>query len=206
MIRLTTKGIYVFTLIYLLVFSVIAILKENYEFVYYTLVLLILINVVGYIHSRMLFSGSILVGLSLIGLMHILGGNLFINGTRLYDMYIILDAIKYDNIVHFVAAFVGTFVAYAFLQPFLDPALKHRPLGLYILMFLLTVGMGAMNEIIELTAVLYFDVGHWVGDYQNNALDLVYNALGSILGCFYIASVKKIKVLQQEYRIAQRYK
>jgi uncharacterized membrane protein YjdF len=163
-------------------------------------------NIIGFLHKRLLFSGSILTGLSIIGLMHILGGNLQLHGTRLYEVFFFWNTIKFDNLVHFFAAFIGTFLAYALILPFLDPELKKRPLGLYILMFLITMGLGAFNEVIEFSAVLTLNVGQWVGDYTNNALDLVYNALGSIVACFYIAAVGKIKVLQCEYRIAHHIK
>ncbi len=53
------------------------------------------------------------------------------------------------------------------------------------------MGFGAFNEIIELLAVLLFDATQQVGGYLNNALDLVFNLIGSIIACFFIIDYHK---------------
>ncbi len=40
------------------------------------------------------------------------------------------------------------------------------------------MGLGAVAEIAELFAVLFFAAGEQVGGYLNNAFDLVFNLLG----------------------------
>jgi hypothetical protein len=158
------------------------------------------------LHKRILFAGYITVGLSLLGLLHILGGKVYIEGIRLYDFYLIPGIIKYDNFVHATASFIFSFMSYALIKPFIDPELKVRPFMLYLIIFLTTMGIGSINEVIEYFAVIYLNVENWVGDYFNNARDLVFNAIGSIVACLYMATRKRIIVLQKEYRIAQRYK
>ena len=43
-------------------------------------------------------------------------------------------------------------------------------------------GVGAMNEIVEFTAVVLLDVGDAVGGYTNTAMDIVCNAIGASIG------------------------
>jgi flagellar biosynthesis protein FlhB len=43
------------------------------------------------------------------------------------------------------------------------------------------LGVGLINEIVELTAVVYLNAQEGVGDYLNNAIDLVYNSIGVIV-------------------------
>ena len=193
-----------FTIIYILIFSVFSLMHQNYEFIYYSIVLLILVNFIMQLHKRMLFAGYILVGLSIVGFIHILGGNVYIDGVRLYDYYLISDIVRYDNLVHAASSFIFTFVSYALIKPYIDPDLKVRPFSLYMIMFFSTMGIGAINEVIEYFAVIWLDVGAWVGDYYNNALDLVFNGVGSLLACFYMATRKKLIVLQKEFRISER--
>lgn len=205
MFKITVRGVYWFTIIYIIVFSVISWLNSNYEFIYYTFVLLIQVNIGLYLHHKLLFPWYILIGLSLMGLMHILGGNIHLEGTRLYDTYLFGSWLKYDNLVHAVAMFIGTFISYALIKPYIDPDLKVRPASLYLIIFTMTMGLGALNEVIEYFAVIWLDVGEWVGDYYNNALDLVYNGLGSIAACLYMATRKELKVIRREFKMAQRY-
>ena len=48
------------------------------------------------------------------------------------------------------------------------------------------MGVGAGAEITELLAVVFFDASAAVGDYYNNAIDLVFNLLGSLTACGYL--------------------
>ena len=43
-----------------------------------------------------------------------------------------------------------------------------------------------MNEILEFGAVLFLGAAKAVGDYYNNAWDLVFDMLGSIIACIFI--------------------
>lgn len=52
--------------------------------------------------------------------------------------------------------------------------------GLVFFTFLVTMGGGAMVEIAELIGSTLSDVS--VGDYANNALDLVANTVGGVVG------------------------
>ena len=120
------------------------------------------------------------------GLMHLAGGNLYFNGIKLYDIYSFQNFIRYDQIVHTLGFFVATFVSYSLIRPYLDIRVKHHPLILSIILILIASGFGAINEVLEFAAVLFLGAAQAVGDYYNNAWDLVFNLLGTIAACLFI--------------------
>ena len=56
------------------------------------------------------------------------------------------------------------------------------------------MGTGALNEVLEFGAVILFGAAKQVGDYLNNALDLVFNLTGSIIACFFIHPYHKKQI------------
>ena len=184
--------IFYFTLAYLFLFTIISLVKKNYEFVYYIVVLVALLFIVVLYHKRFHLTAHVLIGLTVLGVLHLVGGNVYVFGTRLYDLWLIPPNIfKFDNLVHAFATFVATFVVYNLLHPHLDRKIHHQPVLLSLLLVSITMGLGAFNEVIELVAVVTLDVGRWVGDYLNNALDLFFNLLGSIFASFFIVRYHK---------------
>lgn len=175
-----------FTVGYLVFFGIIALLNRNYEFLYYIAVISGLVFIVLLYHKQIQLSTTILAGLSFVGLLHVLGGSMYFDGVRLYDIWLFPHFFKYDNLVHFSGLFIATLVAYNLLYPHLDQKLYHHPLLLSLLLVLVASGIGAINEILELGAVLYLNAGPDVGDYLNNAFDLLFNLLGAIFACAFI--------------------
>ena len=180
-----------FTLAYLIFFTVFSIVKGNYEFLYYTIILSALIIILALYHKKFHLSKSIILGLTILGAMHVFGGNIHIAGTRLYDLWFIQDVFKYDNLVHAFGIFVATFVAYNIISPHLDKKIKHNSFLLSVILVAIAMGTGAFNEVIELGAVVFLDAAQQVGDYMNNALDLVYNLIGSIIASIIIVFYHK---------------
>ena len=181
------KIMFWFTIIYLTIFTLLAIFKKNYEFLYYTFVLSALILIIILYHKKLHLTNHIIAGLIILGILHILGGNIHILNTRLYDLWLIPpNILKYDNFVHTFGGFIATIVSYSFIRPHLDNKIKNNYLLTFIIITSIAMGIGAFNEIIELCAVLFFEATKQVGDYMNNALDLVFNLLGSIIACMYI--------------------
>ena len=175
-----------FTILYLLFFTMEAILKKNFEFLYYTFIISILISIIVFYHKKMHMTYNVMLGLVILGILHMSGGNLHFGGTRLYDIWIINGIYKFDNFVHMVGAFVAKLVMYSMLYPHLDKEIEHNKILLSFLLILLASGLGALNEISELIAVVFFNAAAQVGDYMNNIFDLVFNLLGSILACIYL--------------------
>lgn len=180
-----------FTVIYMIIFTIDAILKRNYEFLYYTVMVTVLLLVILLYHKKIHLSMHILGGLTLLGAMHIFGGNVYIGAVRLYDFWFIQDILKYDNIVHAFGIFVVTIIAYNLLNPHLDKTTHHHWLLLSLLLVLIASGVGAFNEIFELGAVVFMGAAKGVGDYMNNALDLVFNIIGSIIACIFVLHHRK---------------
>lgn len=180
------KLILIFTCVYLIFFILLAIVRKNYEFVFYIAVICLLTIIIILHHKELHLKPTIVYGLSVIGLMHLAGGNLRFNEIRLYDMYLFQNFIRYDQIVHTFGFFIATFVSYNLIRPYLDLRIKHHPLVLSIILILTASGFGAINEVLEFAAVIFLGAAQAVGDYYNNAWDLVFNLLGTIAACFFI--------------------
>ncbi|MDD5651457.1 MAG: DUF2238 domain-containing protein [Candidatus Nanoarchaeia archaeon] len=175
-----------FLVIYAFAFIIASFIDNNYEFLFYSFIMFLLTVIVVLYYKHIRLTSSLIVGLILISVLHTLGGHLFFNGIRLYDIWIIENLIRYDNLVHFIGYFVTTFIAYNLLSPYLDDKIKYNRFFLSLVLVFITIGIGALNEIFELFAVIFLNAGSQVGDYLNNAFDLVFNLLGSITACFFL--------------------
>ncbi len=138
-------------------------------------------------------SPSSLAGLSLAQFMHVMGGHIYINHTRLYDIWIFGNVIKYDNIVHLFASIVITLVIFDISKNYLHEAIFYNEALLLFTLILIVSGIGALNEIMEFGAVIFFHAQDRVGDYMNNAFDLFYNLLGATIGSIIVLRSKGYK-------------
>ena len=114
---------------------------------------------------------------SLVGLGNMLGGVLLVDGVPLYTAEV-LGPIRYDKIFHAVAAGAMVVIAWEAMKRWSDGI--HHLGGQLLLTWLVVMGGGAVVEIAELIGSAIGDVS--VGDYGNNALDLVANAVGAAVG------------------------
>jgi hypothetical protein len=114
---------------------------------------------------------------SLVGLGNMAGGVLLVDGVPLYTAALIGD-LRYDKIFHVLAAAALTIVAWEAMKRWAGVG-YHRG-GLLLYTWLVVMGGGAVVEIAELIGSTMSNVS--VGDYGNNALDLVANALGATVG------------------------
>ncbi len=188
-----------FTAAYVLGFSVFFTFRENYEFLLYVGVVLLIAGLVVSTQSRTRFDGVILWGLSLWGLLHMAGGGVPVGEGVLYGLTLVplLDAgggltiLRYDQAVHFFGFAVATLVVYHLLRPYLSSRPSWPVLILVVAMA--GTGLGVLNELVELAAVLILpETG--VGGYFNTALDLVFNTLGALAAVFYIAYYREERV------------
>jgi len=181
-----SKPIYYFTIGYLIVFTILSVIHGNFEFLYYIFIMTIFITITLIANKKLHLTLYILMGLSILGFMNVAGGNLWFNGTRLYEIYLIKNILRYDNIVHSFGTFVGTFVAYNIIKPHIDKKIKYNRLLLSLILILMAMGFGAFIEVLEFGAVIFFGAAKQVGDYFNNTLDLLFNLIGSAAACFFI--------------------
>lgn len=200
------KFIVYFTFFYVTAFSVNALLRGNIEFIYYTGLMLLSMTIILMIHKRFHFYPVVLLGLSLLGLLHLLGGNVILGEVRLYDLYFIDGLFKYDNFVHMVGSGIMVMLAYAILKPTLADDFRNKDLYFMLLLVLLGMGLGAMNEMMEFIAVLLFDVAEQVGGYTNTLLDLIYNTIGSIIMAIILVKSKTPLVEPRYMRVSNHLK
>lgn len=115
--------------------------------------------------------------MSLVGLGNMLGGVLLVDGNALY-MAEVLGPLRYDKVFHAFAAGAMVVVAWEAMKRWSDGI--HHLGGQLLLTWLVVMGGGAVVEIAELIGSTMSGVN--VGDYANNALDLVANATGALVG------------------------
>jgi len=180
--------LFLFNLIYVGLFTAYYISIENYEFLWYVGVIASYVILIGSTLKTTKFSKTILWLLSFWGLVHMAGGGVQVNGAILYGLELIHIAgsgdafvLKFDQVVHFYGFFVTTFVIFHLLSRFVG--VRRGLKTLLLVSVLSSIGLGAINEIVEFTAVLTFpETG--VGGYFNTSIDLVFNTLGAITAAF----------------------
>ncbi len=182
-----------FTILYMSFFTVLSLLNKNYEFLYYTLVMSIIILILIRYKEHLSFTSGIAFGLTVVAALHIFGGNIHISGTRLYDVWL-LSWLKYDNLVHIIGTFTAAVLSYTFVYQHLNEKARENKILLAIIIITMASGIGALNEILELGAVIWFNASMQVGDYMNNAFDLLYNLLGAALACIYLFYLQKEQI------------
>ena len=190
-----TRGewaIAIFTATYVVAFLAYFIKIADQEFIGYLATMVILVGLVAWSHQLMRFPLTLLWAFTLWGLAHMAGGSLPVGDTVLYNLVLIpiagdgeLRILKYDQLVHFYGFAVTAWMLWFILQK-QAPQLR-RTLAVYAFPALASMGLGAVNEIVEFSAVML--VPHTnVGGYYNTALDLVFNALGAIFAMLVCAA------------------
>ncbi len=196
--------ILIFTVAYLLAFTVNALIEQNFEFLYYTVMMVILIFLVLHINKFLHLAFFIILNISILGFLHLFAGNFYIQDLRLYDFYIIPGIFRYDNFVHIYATFIGTLTIYSLLSNFIDERIKRRYFVFSSILILIGMGLGAVVELIEFSAVLFLDASNQVGDYYNNAFDLFFNTIGASLAMvvvyFYSEQSRYMKKINEKFK------
>lgn len=173
----------VFTAAYLLVAMPVAYARHNTEFLFYIAIVIVAAAVVVSLHRRANLSQAALFMLSAWGLFHMIGGLVHVpaswlteNGSGvLYSWWIVPGYFKYDNFAHSYGFFVATWVTWECVRSMKGVA---PTTGIIVLCWLAGMGLGALNEVIEFTAVLTIPDTN-VGGYVNTGWDLVANMVGA---------------------------
>lgn len=113
---------------------------------------------------------------SLVGLGNMVGGVFLVDGSPLYTADLI-GSLAYDKLYHAVASGAMVIIAWEAMKRW--AGVGYYLGGMMIMTFLVVMGGGAVVEIAELIGSSVSDVS--VGDYANNALDLVANATGALV-------------------------
>ena len=180
------KAVIGFTALYTVVFFAYGVMIESPLTSVYTGLTVLLFVVFALFHQWAEFPISILWTLSIVGLGNMAGGVFLVDGEPLY-MVDVLGSVRYDKLYHAAAAAVLFPLAWAAMRRFAGDGVHRR--GLLLFSFLVVMGGGAVVEIGELIGASLSDVS--VGDYGNNALDLVANAVGAIVGLLYVVWIER---------------
>jgi hypothetical protein len=179
------KTVGIFTAAYVLAFSAWFLSIGNFEFIVYIATMLGLIALVALTLRVAEYPIAMLWALTLWGLLHMAGGSVPVAGSVLYNLHLIpiveteqYFILKYDQLVHAYGFGVSAWLLHHLL-------LRHYPetrgtATVYVYPVLGAMGLGALNEMIEFSAVLMVPDTN-VGGYYNTALDLVFNALGAVI-------------------------
>ena len=184
-------------IVILLGFTIYFLAKQNYEFLVYAATILLLIWFIARTDKIFNYTGIAKIGFSLWLFLHLLGGSVYINGTRLYDTILIkvlgepYSIFKYDQAIHLFCYFVMTIFIYSIVLYISRD--KASRIVVSLITALASLGLSAVNEIIEFSTVAFF-ASDGVGGYHNNALDLVFNLVGIILAI----AIARPRVAQQE--------
>jgi uncharacterized membrane protein YjdF len=189
-----TRGqwaVLLFTLAYVGAFTLWFLSRGNYEFILYIATMAGLIALVGLSLRSAAYPTAMLWALTLWGLAHMAGGGVPVDGSVLYNLILIpiggdgeLRLLKYDQVVHGYGFGVTAWLLWHLMA-------HHYPVlrgswTIYVYPALAAMGLGAVNEIIEFTAVMTTPDTN-VGGYYNTALDLVFNGLGAVIAVTLIA-------------------
>ncbi|MBN1295132.1 DUF2238 domain-containing protein [bacterium] len=159
-------------------------IQRNPEFLIYAATLIVLIGLLAWADRSLHFMNSAKWGFLVWMIMHMAGGSVYIGKTRLYDLILIplvgppYQIFKYDQFVHIFCYVVMTGLMFSVLKTITKP--QSNRLMFCLILVLASSSIGALNEIIEFSAVVFFG-SPGVGGYHNTCLDLVGNLLGSII-------------------------
>ena len=175
-----------FSLTYMAAALASALFLKNKEFVFYFVIMCVMMAVTWGVHRSIRLHPAALWGLSLWGLAHMAGGLTPIpdawprlGGRVLYNLWLIPNLLKYDQLVHAYGFGLTTWVCWQGLQrAFAHRGTTIRPTaGLLTLCAAAGMGLGALNEVIEFIAALTLQETN-VGGYENTGWDLVSNLIG----------------------------
>jgi glycopeptide antibiotics resistance protein len=91
--------------------------------------------------------------------------------------------LKFDQFSHAFGFGVTTLAVYHLLNPYLNKKMHKRII--FLIIILISMGLGALNEIIEFIAKINFTKVN-VGGYYNTILDIIFNAIGSTIAVIFI--------------------
>lgn len=191
------KAIISFTALYTAAFAVFYIRHFNSEFIAYIGVIIFIFTLLYATLDKTKIPTPILGGISVWGLLHMMGGSIQTTDGVLYawKIYPFFDGggeffiLKFDQLVHAYLYAVVALLFLHFLRRYFGN--KHSQILVGFIAITASLGVGAINELVEFIAVLTVP-DNGVGGYYNTVLDIVFNFAGAcfaVLG-FYLFHTK----------------
>ena len=175
--RVQVRSVVIFTVAYTLVMAIYGFSVDSPLTGLYTGINVGLFVLFAIINVWARWPHYALWSLSLVGLGNMAGGVLLVGGEPLY-LAKVVGELRYDKVFHSLAAAALVTIAWEAMKKW-SGGVSHLG-GQLLLTFLVVMGGGAVVEIAELVGSNIGDVS--VGDYTNNAFDLVANAVGAAVG------------------------
>jgi putative membrane protein len=175
-----------------------ALRANNFEFLLYICITFLIMVMVYQAHRKIVFTDITLWLLIIWGFLHMIGGLVPVPAswpiegeTRvLYSWWIVPDMLKYDNATHAFGFATATWCCWQGLKATVKARLMRPTFGRLTLVVMAGMGLGAMNEIFEVVAVLSVPCTN-VGGYVNNNCDLMFNLAGCIIAALIIRISQK---------------
>lgn len=151
------------------------------EFLFYIAVVAALMAAAWHIHRRVRFTTPTLWALWLWAALHMAGGLVPVGEPEgvLYNVWLVptgLGFLKFDQLVHAYGFAVAAWASWQALETRVTP--PRASVAVLTAAALCSMGLGAVNEVIEFTATQVVRKTN-VGGYENNAWDLVFNGVGA---------------------------
>jgi predicted membrane protein DUF2238 len=166
-------GLVVATLLTIVGWTVYGLVVDAPATLAYLITVVVLVLVVAHVHGRVGFSRPVLWIFWAWLLAHLAGGLVPWGDGVLYNAGW-GDVLRYDKIVHAIGFGAATVACWQALRA-TNPTVVCTP-GVAVLVALMGMGIGALNEVIEFFASTLFASN--VGGYLNTGWDLVANMVG----------------------------
>ena len=171
----------------ILFFSVLAISQKNYEFLAYSVIGALVVWLIYSTDKIYRYSNFAKISFLIWIFLHFAGGLFRYNGKNWYSIILVnlvgepYNILRYDQVLHFFFYFITAIFIYSVIISFAEK--NTSKFKLWLIIVLSAAGVGALNEIMEFGVYIYYE-NSGVGTYINNALDLVFNTLGAMLGAW----------------------
>jgi hypothetical protein len=140
----------------------------------YLVTMLVLVSTVTFVHLRVGFSSAVLWVLWAWGFAHMAGGLIAVGDGVLYNAGVGAGLLHYDKVVHAIGFGTASVACWQALRA-TNATVQVTP-GVAVLVALMGMGVGAVNEVVEFFASRAFAAN--VGGYENTGWDLVANLIG----------------------------
>ncbi len=191
------RTVSIFVLSYYAVGVALAVASYNLEFLFYGAIMAMIMGVIVWMDTRFTFSKWALWGMAIWGLVHLAGGIMPIpeaitepgRPANLYNMRLFPWFPKMDQIVHTYGFAIATLLSYEALCAHYGKKLVIS-FAVGAQLFFIGTGLGALNEVIEFTAVMLMPDTN-VGGHINTGWDMVCNSIGSLIMILLLKTLSK---------------
>lgn len=175
------RAVIVFTVVYTIVLFAYGQTVDSPLTNLYTGINIGLFILFGVLHYWARWPVHALWAVSLVGLGNMVGGVFLVAGVPLYTADLVGN-LRYDKVFHAAAGGAMVIIAWEAMKGWAGR--DYHEGGMLLMTWLVVMGGGAVVEIAEFVGSSMSDVS--VGDYANNAFDLVANATGAIVGIWLV--------------------